>query len=150
MRMLLACLAAFVAAAPAGASELRYVTHNGSEMVMVIGDVSEDVSPIEIYYGTPSEKMRNLVSAGTLFFKGSIGWETGIVEGKAQVYKRSCPAQEYYASGVFSGAGSARGNLQLHGVAPVFGQGRGNCSVGRYAFNRNSTLTFAPLVARGR
>jgi hypothetical protein len=150
MKSFLAAFLALFSSVSATASEIHFINHNNSAMVMIIGEASEDVSPIEIFYSIPSEKMRKLVHSGVLFFKGALGLESGIVEGQARIFKWGCRPHEYYVSGIFSAEGLASGTLELRGVAPMYGQGLGNCSVSGFSFDRDSRLTFEPLLARAR
>jgi len=128
-------------------AQKQFVNHNDSTMLMQIGDVSEDASQVKIYYYNPSDKMRPLVTRGTLFFDGNVTWETGLVAGTARIYKRDCEPLEYDVTGVFKGRQVGTGILELQGPAPSFGSG---CFSDGYAFDHNSSLKFEPLLARER
>ena len=125
-------------------SESRFVNHNGSVMLMQIGEALEDVSQFKLYYHIPSDKMRFLVAQGALFFDGSIAWETGFVAGTARLYKWGCRPLQYEVTGLFQGRQLGTGILELQGPAPTFGPG---CFSDGYAFDHNSRLTFEPIYA---
>jgi hypothetical protein len=124
----------------------QFVNHNDSLMLMEIGHALEGTSQVNIYYYTPSDKIRSLVVRGTLFFNGSIAWEAGLVSGAARIYKLGCPPLEYDVTGVFRGR-IGSGLLELQGPAPTFGD---NCFADGYAFDHNSRLKFEPVYAGQR
>jgi hypothetical protein len=125
----------------------QFVNHNDSLMLMEIGDTSQGTSQVRIYYDTPSEKMSSLVAPGTLFFGGTLAWETGLVSGAARIYKVGCPPLEYDVTGVFKGQVDS-GILELQGAAPTYGD---DCFNAGYAFDHNSRLKFEPVSAtRGK
>jgi hypothetical protein len=89
-------------------------------MIMVIGDVSEDVSPIEIYYGKPSEEMDKLVRSSTLFFKGAVALGNRNGRRRGPHLQRGCKPHPYYVSRIYSGRAPASGRIELRGPAPVY------------------------------
>jgi hypothetical protein len=113
-------------------------------MLMQIGDASEDMSTLRIYYYNPSEKMSQFVKRGDLFFDGSIQWNTRGVVGNAHVYKWGCEPLEYQVKGTLSGRRNAISTLELEGLAPTFGRG---CEFEEFVWNDKSRLRFEPVYA---
>src|ERR1700730_10001830 len=83
-------------------AQKQFVNHNGSMMLMQIGDALGGVSTLNIHYENPSERMSQLVQRGDLFFDVSIQWDTRKVIGNARLYKWGCEALEYQVKGIFS------------------------------------------------
>src|SRR5690349_15935538 len=68
----------------------HFVNHNDSQMLLKIDKAKDGISPLKIYYQSPSENMNSLVKRGNLFFDGSIRWDTRAVNGNARIYKWGC------------------------------------------------------------
>jgi hypothetical protein len=137
-------LIASTALAEERSAQKHFVNHNDSVMLMQIGNASEDMSALRIYYYNPSEKMGQLVQRGDLFFDGSIQWDTRKVIGNARIYKWGCEALQYQVKGILSGQRNAVSTLELEGWAPTFGRG---CEFDEFVWDHNSRLTFESIYA---